>query len=119
MSEGLRHVPVLLTSRRTQQAWRKPDQDRLEGVTDRFLLREDARGAARVDPRTQLAAQRSERRFGVESVPAGDDVGRIALEIQNPARRRHDSGVYRRSNRSTGRTNTVAPPTSTSTGYGM
>ena len=119
MREGLRHVPVFLTSRRTKQAWRKADEDSLEGVADRFLLGEDARRTGRLDPRTQLASKRSQWRFGVESVPAGDDVRRIALEIANPARRRHDSGGYRRSNRSTGRTNTVAPPTSTSTGYGM
>ncbi|MGH2444980.1 MAG: hypothetical protein ACRDGD_02945 [Candidatus Limnocylindria bacterium] len=81
MGERLGHVPVLLATRRAQQALGQGAQDRFEGVAEYLLLCQDAGCLSLVDARSQLAAQGLEPGEGrAEGVPAGDDVGRIGLD---------------------------------------
>ncbi len=121
MGECLRHVPILLAARCAEGRLGEHIEDGGKLDRHRLLLREEAHSVAIVHARPQLATQGDEASSApVEDLPAGGHVGRGPRQARlaiGPGVCHGSTGcAYRRSKRSTGRTNTVAPPTSTSTG---
>src|SRR6185503_20137774 len=115
-------VPVALAAGRAQQRLGQIGEDRLEGVTDGLVLGQDPRRAAGARPPADLVPEGQgpdDRPLIVDRPPHRDDIRGVRLKGGQPCGGRHRYRSYRRSKRSTGTTKTVAPPTSTSTGYGM
>ena len=75
MREGLRHVPVLLATRRRQLLVSERREHLFQGVADGLLLGEDAWRVAEVDSCAELASQAPQAREpAVDRAPAGDRV---------------------------------------------
>src|SRR6266511_5708589 len=127
VTDGLRHVPVLFLAGHREGRLRQSLHGRGQCACRGRELACQAPGGAGPGPAADLAPNAQELPR-VDAAIRGDDVGRASLQLVKPVvggRRaccRAGLGVGRmgqsRSYRSTGRTNTVAPPTSTSSGYG-
>jgi hypothetical protein len=109
--DRLGDVPVLLPAGHPEGGLGNPGDDRRERFGEGGELGRQAVGAAVAGSTPHLAPNGLEV-AGVDAAPCRDGIGRAGLEDVDPGR--HDG--QSRSKRSTGRTKTVAPPTSTSSG---
>ena len=115
VADALRDVPVAFSARERQH----PVGDSLdvggERVGEARQLDADGLRGAGTAASTDLTTDFDES-AGLDAAPRRDDVGCPRFERIDPGRGRRRRAAHSRSKRSTGRTKTVAPPTSTSSG---
>ena len=112
VADRLGDVPVLLAAGCPEGHLGGCLDERREGRRQGVELRHDPVRAAEAGPPPDLAPDADELAF-VDPPPGRHDVGCTRLQGIDP---RGHGQAQSRSNRSTGRTKTVAPPTSTSSG---
>ena len=115
MTDRLRHRPVRLAAGHRERLVRQVADEVDQGLRRGLELAKHGVGRSGSCPSPDLTPH-AEELLGLDPPPRGDHVWSDGLQIVDPAA---PHGPQIRSNRSTGSTKTVAPPTSTSSGYGM